>query len=74
MGKVGKGMYPVATEPIGRTLFCRQTWERIRLGKGPTALLGGFFWPGDTLTYINPDRRNGGRLISLRNGIVFDVA
>lgn len=40
--------------PMGRTLFCRRTRERIWLGKGPVALLVEFFWPGNTLTYINP--------------------
>ena len=44
--------------------------ERIWLGKGPIALLGGLFWPGNTLTYINPIRRNGGRIIGLCNGIL----
>lgn len=73
MGKVGKGMYPVAKAPIGRILYCRRPWERIWLSKGPIVLLDGFFWPGNTLTYINPIRRNGGRLISLCNGIVCDV-
>ena len=56
--------------PMCRTLFCRRIRERIWLGKGPVALLVGFFWPGNTLTYINPVRRNGGRLIGLCNGIV----
>ena len=71
MGKVGKGMCQWPNRaPMGRTLFCRRAWERIWLGKGPIALLGGFFWPGNTLTYINPVRRNGGRLIGLCNGIV----
>ena len=71
MGKVGKGMCQWPNRaPMGRTLFCRRAWERIWLGKGPIALLGGLFWPGNTLTYINPIRRNGGRIIGLCNGIL----
>ena len=55
MGKVGKGMCQWPNRaPMGRTLFCRRARERIWLGKGPITLLGGFFWPGNTLIYITP--------------------
>lgn len=55
-GQGGHGMYPSGHNrvPIARTMFCRRAGERIGLSKGPIAFLGGVFWPGNALAYINP--------------------